>query len=38
MRALLLSIALIIMSALPALAVDVLIVQSGNGQAYAEAV
>ncbi len=36
MRALLFSIALIIMSALPALALDVLIVQSGSGPAYAE--
>lgn len=38
MRALLLCIALIIMSALPALAVDVLIVQSTNGPAYAESI
>ncbi len=38
MRALLFSIALIIMSALPALALDVLIVQSSNGPAYAESI
>lgn len=38
MRALLLSIALIIMSALPALAVDVLILQSSRNQTYSEAV
>ncbi|MDD2852045.1 MAG: ABC transporter substrate binding protein [Desulfuromonadaceae bacterium] len=38
MRALLLSIALIIMSVLPALTADVLIVQSGNAPAYAKSI
>ncbi len=38
MRALLFSIALIVMGAIPALALDVLIVQSGNAPAYAESI